>query len=572
MNHRNYLPIFLSLSFLQGCGGSGDDPGQVNAASLQRSSTNAKKMASVNSATNPCAPDGCDVILLTGQSNMVGWNGGSESDSSNANPDARVLQWNEATQSIELATDAMNWTTVNPTQNSVRPAGSIGPALSFGKAYARSLLGNRKVLLVPAAAGGTGFYRGNWTPPSTGVAEGSLVTNAINIANHAMSVASNGTSTKLAGILWQQGECDVNDASYGGSGPANAYQNSLLGLIDTFRSRITGGTVVTGGQTTYVPFVVGEMSPQFVHWNNGTVPPPPLSDIQLQTKASILRVFHALPVLRQSAAWVSSGGLQSNASGAGDVHFEKDSQRQLGLRYADKLFEASNGLPEAAISLKYWNGSFVNIGPDMDLGQTLPASPTPTIVGQVIAVKDAQRGWVAKVVRSAGSIQFTNLPPSLVNTSYSKSAWLKLDGYGYSNNLVSGTSTNQSHAFYFPNQSAGFVAAGHNSAGISRTDYVKSSSQVPADGQTWVHLIVTYDSATHVMALYVNGVLSASAQNVPKATTETATTTVQLSAYGSYANTGVNGEMIDNQLYTSALTAQQVALIYEHELSYRAGF
>lgn len=229
-------------------------------------------------------------------------------------------------------------------------------------------------------------------------------------------------------------------------------------------------------------------------------------------------------------------------------------------------------MPEAAISLKYWNGSFVNIGPDMDLGQTLPASPTPTIVGQVIAVKDAQRGWVAKVVRSAGSIQFTNLPPSLVNTSYSKSAWLKLDGYGYSNNLVSGTSTNQSHAFYFPNQSAGFVAAGHNSAGISRTDYVKSSSQVPADGQTWVHLIVTYDSATHVMALYVNGVLSASAQNVPKATTETATTTVQLSAYGSYANTGVNGEMIDNQLYTSALTAQQVALIYEHELSYRAGF
>jgi hypothetical protein len=87
------------------------------------------------------------------------------------------------------------------------------------------------------------------------------------------------------------------------------------------------------------------------------------------------------------------------------------------------------------------------------------------------------------------------------------------------------------------------------------------STSAPATG-TWTHLVGTYNAGTHVLALYVNGALAG-----------TATDSTPWAANGSLAigrgfASGANaeffpGELSTVQAFNYALTAQQVAALYQ---------
>ena len=132
------------------------------------------------------------------------------------------------------------------------PSG-IGPGLGFARWYASRIAVGRRVLLVPAAHGGTGFRAGTlrWRIDHTPESD-NLYLQAIQQTREALAAA--GPGARLAAILWHQGEFDsITQAG------ANAYQSRLDDLINGFRSEL--GTV---------PFIVGQMVPDHLGTNYRT--------------------------------------------------------------------------------------------------------------------------------------------------------------------------------------------------------------------------------------------------------------------------------------------------------------
>ncbi|MES2356074.1 MAG: sialate O-acetylesterase [Pseudomonadota bacterium] len=211
--------------------------------------------------------DGYDVILLAGQSNMAGRATASSPDADAAtNP--RIFMWHPIS-GIVPAQDPL----VHQEPRKTNADGSFtfiaGPGLTFAKEYIKTIPSNRKVLLVGAVYGGTGFMpdvtastqRWNftlkkfesvtnlhhrWMPTDDPATGGDLYRGAIRRANEAMTAA--GLNARFVGILWHQGE---NDAVYDG---ADTYATNHGNLINALRSNITGADSRT-------PVVVGEFNP-----------------------------------------------------------------------------------------------------------------------------------------------------------------------------------------------------------------------------------------------------------------------------------------------------------------------
>lgn len=208
----------------------------------------------VAAAFNP-ADIGYDVILLAGQSNEVGYGVGI--DANLDTPDPRVWQW-PGSGSYMGQIIAGN----DPLWHNEQQTGKIGHAVAFARHYVRSIPVNRRVLLVPCAAGGTGFTtsnavsvpagyyaqaNGSWDP-GNGSGGTSLYEYAIAQANSAIASDIN---NRLTAILWVQGEGDRNTLTQ------SQYAAKLDALIDGFRSRITTATAST-------PFVLGQMLPELI--------------------------------------------------------------------------------------------------------------------------------------------------------------------------------------------------------------------------------------------------------------------------------------------------------------------
>ena len=252
-------------------------------------------------------PDGYDVVLLVGQSNMAGTGTGADNPA-DAAADPRVWQWDAANGVIAAAIDPL---VQNPTQ-----PGLTGLGLTFGKAYAASLPANRKVLLVGSAAGGTSFISGRWQAPN-----GDLALTAVARANAALVAA--GPGARFVGILWHQGESDITD------GGAPTYQANLSNLVNFFRTRITGASGTT-------PFIAGEFTYPWLAANSGNA-------AQLSAQDTILNVIHALPDTVPYSGWVSSAGLGTD-SVTGIIHFNTLALRDLGRRYAQRFLSVANNL------------------------------------------------------------------------------------------------------------------------------------------------------------------------------------------------------------------------------------
>jgi len=272
------------------------------------------------------ASTGYDVILLAGQSNMAGRGVLLNPIDADGATDAAISMWDPAKGIVE-AKDPL----VHPELGS-KPTG-VGLGMSFAKSYLaqlrRSGYPNRKILLVGAAWGGTSFiqndptYRHRWVVTDDPAVGGDLYRGAVQRANAAISAAQAvDPSSTFKGILWHQGEGDVN---YQG---APSYAAKHTQLITSLREHIKGAR--------HAPVVVGELTPCFISRCE-----PAVGRSSPEDMATFLSYLHSISQHLPLAAWVSSNGLTGNAPGD-QIHFDLKSQRELGKRYFEKFWELTH--------------------------------------------------------------------------------------------------------------------------------------------------------------------------------------------------------------------------------------
>jgi len=235
---------------------------------------------------------GYDVILLAGQSNIVG--GDNTVDGTLDAADSRIFEWPCSGANVGTIQPA-----IDPLHQAQGVATQVGPGVAFARWWAGQNPG-RKVLLVPAGYGGTGFEASSGTTArwKVGYSGGTnLYDNAISKTNGALAAA--GPGARLAAILWCQGEADSATS-------AATYKTDLLALIDGFRTNITGAAKV--------PFVILSMVPDNFAGNAG--------------RAAIDAVHVDLPYVREFCGYTV--GLSGHGVGDSGVHYDAVAQRWNG--------------------------------------------------------------------------------------------------------------------------------------------------------------------------------------------------------------------------------------------------
>lgn len=239
-----------------------------------------------------------DLYLLIGQSNM---SGRGEIEEEDRIPFDRVFCLNKQLIWIKAA-DPIHFD---------KPNAGVGLAKSFGQEmsenYPDALIG-----LIPCAVGGSSIE--HWQP-------GVLYEQTISYPWDDM-VERLGFALQygeLKGILWHQGE--------GNSTPEKCqeYSQKLLDLIYRVRAEVDGKEI---------HFVAGELGKFFVKKNKEEYP-------DMKNCPAIVVIKSTKEVIRKvpNAGFVFSNGLESDG---GDIHFNSESYRELGVRYANTMIRIQN--------------------------------------------------------------------------------------------------------------------------------------------------------------------------------------------------------------------------------------
>lgn len=290
---------------------------------------------------------GYDIILLLGQSNM---SGRAVVDTVNYDiPQPIVDQYAAAGPQAGVISAA-----VDPLGQAdyVALGNTLGPGTTFARWYSTLMPAGRRILLVPAAYGGTPLVSAvsplGWR---RGVA-GNLYAQALAQAQGALVMA--GAGAQIVAALWVQGEADGN-ANITGA----AYQSDLDALISGLRTDLG---------VPNLPFIIGGMVPEY---------------LSTGTRAAIDTVQAATPG-RQSYVGYAAGPHNQNL-GDGN-HYNAVGARLLG-RY---MFTAYNQVVNGTAAPIADDGNFVitnstvpTITGTKTVGQTLTAtngtwSTTPT--------------------------------------------------------------------------------------------------------------------------------------------------------------------------------------------------
>ena len=258
-----------------------------------------------------------DVILLVGQSNAEGHGIGPVDNPYEPTEDIMQLvdsypvmyRMNaEGIDELDVPKETIYRINVAK-ENSCRGGEKQGCfAFSFVRSYyEKHLAGSgRKLLLVRAAIGGTGFMRNQWTP------DGVLYKRAVEMTDIALSL---NPENRLKAILWHQGECEAVDGKgLGYDYLYSFYTGCLSRLINDLKQKY--GTV---------PFLAGghceDWIPRF------SVESPAITDA---TRTVISELDHC--------GYVETAGLGSNdrivkGKYLDDVHFNRPALYELGERY-----------------------------------------------------------------------------------------------------------------------------------------------------------------------------------------------------------------------------------------------
>jgi len=235
-----------------------------------------------------CLPEApLNLYLLIGQSNMAGRGDVEEQDRT---PHPRVLTLNKENEWVP-AIDPIHFD---------KPVAGVGPGRTFGL----MMSGHRplaRIGLIPCAVGGTSIRK--WQP---GAWDEKTKTHPYDDMLKRLRLARQ--SGVVKGILWHQGESD------GKMGTNGTYAEALTTLIDRLRIECNDPNL---------PIVIGQLG-QFAQrpWTEGRI------KVDQAHRHVVKQIKHA--------AFASSQGLNDR----GDlVHFDAQSARLLGKRFAEKMIE-----------------------------------------------------------------------------------------------------------------------------------------------------------------------------------------------------------------------------------------
>jgi hypothetical protein len=210
---------------------------------------------------------------------------------------------------------------------------TIGFSIAFARRYVHEQLApKRKVLIIPAARGGTSILKwlGQIPYPETLDANGQNVGLYADALKRTKAVLALPGKNRVVAFLWHQGEADV-DRKINGQYPMSPtiYQTKLSTLIRKIRTDLPSSPAY--------PIVAGKLAPS---WLSGSTK----LALKNQIEAAIVRVLSA----DAKGGVVSSGSLQANypsfTSETGEAnHFTSASQVTLGARYYG-LWRQLNGL------------------------------------------------------------------------------------------------------------------------------------------------------------------------------------------------------------------------------------
>lgn len=232
-----------------------------------------------------------DIILVIGQSNT---HSGSGLDLILDSSDPLIFQFGriqENNYKIIPAAEPLEHATFSPQK--------IGFALTFAKLYkSNKLITGRKVIIIPCGQGDTGFRKQRWNKGDD------LYEDAVLRTNYILKYHPN---SKIAAILWHQGEADLN---------YSPYQSALDAMIVNLRKDIRSPS----GEV--IPFVLGGMVP---YWVDKDQSRKLLNNIIKNTPGRVPRCGFADPALPFL--------ITKPNNDLDDTHFDASGQREMGKRY-----------------------------------------------------------------------------------------------------------------------------------------------------------------------------------------------------------------------------------------------
>lgn len=265
--------------------------------------------AKIKAGCMNCQNNDYDIIIEAGQSNAQGYGRGDVTEEYIPDEDIHYL-----IQDFTVKEGISNgiWKLILNYQNKplhidiaderIDANGKIGDfALTFAKEYKKHglLRQERKLLIIRAGVGGTGFKKRYWGP------EDEVYLKMLEMIDYAISL---NPKNKLVGFLWHQGEHDA----FEGNDP-NTFEHQLKTMIVSVKERYG---------VPNLPFVCGDFVSE---WKNENIDicRPIVDKIKAVTKS-------------EGGMFVETSDLLSNnqKTGNGDViHFCRESLHILGKRY-----------------------------------------------------------------------------------------------------------------------------------------------------------------------------------------------------------------------------------------------
>ncbi len=238
-------------------------------------------------ASVPTVPKRLDLILLIGQSNMAGR---GKVDAESEPHDARIWMMNAQNVWVE-AQDPLHFD---------KPGiAGVGPGLAFAQKWLE-LNPKTNLGLVPCAVGGSGID--DWQVGAKHAQTGIFPYDAM--LKRVKEAQKQGT---IKAILWHQGESDSSPAKN------KVYEAKLTEFFIRLRRDINA---------TKTPIIMGTLGDFFVNKNSNAGP--------------INEIITTYPKTHHHVYAVSAAGLVHKGD---TTHFDTPSARDLGKRYAEKLWE-----------------------------------------------------------------------------------------------------------------------------------------------------------------------------------------------------------------------------------------
>ena len=245
-----------------------------------------------------------DIIIQGGQSNAEGTGRGPVDEAWTPSTKYMYLQANKMVQTledgirIEYADEPFAITVADEREIQGETVGDF--SLTFAKAYdeAGLLQDGRKLLIIRAAVGGTGFMKGHWGLQDI------LFLKMLELTDYALSLNPENT---IVGFLWHQGEHDAFEKN-----EPSVYKGQLATMLQTVRARYGN-----------MPFIAGDFCNEWKGKNLDICEP-------------IIKVIREVIAEEGNAGFVETADLPSNNQKHGngdDIHFCRQSLRELGCRY-----------------------------------------------------------------------------------------------------------------------------------------------------------------------------------------------------------------------------------------------